>query len=58
MLLLLISEKIIIVKITKERKELEKDLIFYLRHLKKMPIESRPKFEIIIQKIIEKLKEL
>ena len=32
--------------------------MFYLRHLKKMPIESHEKFEQIIQVIVEKLKEL
>ena len=58
MLLSLNSQKIRDMKITKERKELEKDLIFYLRHLKIMPIESREKFELIIQKIVEKLKEM
>lgn len=58
MLLSLKSQKIRDMKITKERKQLEKDLIFYLRHLKKMPAESREKFEIEIQRIVEKLKEL
>lgn len=45
-------------KISKERKELEKDLIFYLRHFKKIAPDSREKFEIIIQIIIEKLKDI
>ncbi len=58
MLLSLKSQKIRDMKITKERKELEKDLIFYLRHLKIMPIESREKFELIIETLIEKLKKM
>lgn len=45
-------------KITKERRELEKDLIFYLRHLKKIAPDSREKIEFIIETIIEKLKKM
>lgn len=45
-------------KISKKRKELEKDLIFYLRYIKKIAPDSREKFDLIIQKIVEKLKEM
>jgi hypothetical protein len=45
-------------KISKERRELEKDLIFYLRYIKNIATDSRAKFEIIIQNIVEKLKEM
>jgi len=58
MLLSLKSQKIRDMKISKERKELEKDLIFYLRYIKKIAPDSREKFDLIIQKIVEKLKEM
>jgi len=45
-------------KISKERKELEKDLIFYLRYIKNIAPDSREKFDLIIQILVEKLKEM
>lgn len=45
-------------KISKERKELEKDLILQLRYIKNIAPDSREKFDLIIQKNVEKLKEL
>jgi hypothetical protein len=44
-------------KISKERKDLEKDLIFYLRYIKAISPNSREKFDLIIQEIVEKLKK-
>jgi hypothetical protein len=44
-------------KISKERKDLEKDLIFYLRYIKAISPDSREKFDLIIQEIVEKLKK-
>ena len=45
-------------KISKERKDLEKDLIFYLRYIKAISPDSREKFDLIIQEIVEKLKKM
>ena len=45
-------------KISKERKDLEKDLIFYLRYIKSISPESREKFDLIIKEIVEKLKKM
>jgi hypothetical protein len=44
-------------KISKERKDLEKDLIFYLRYIKAISPDSREKFDLIIQEIVEKFKK-
>lgn len=44
-------------KSTKKRRELEKDLLFYLRYYKKIAPDSRKKFDRIIEEIVEILKE-
>lgn len=44
-------------RVGKKRRELEKDLLFYLRYYKKIAPDSRKKFDAVIQELIEKLKE-
>lgn len=43
--------------VTKKRRELEKDLLFYLRHYKKIVPDSRRIFDKIIEDLVELLKE-
>jgi hypothetical protein len=40
------------------KKQLERDLLFYLRYYKKVSIKMQAEFDYEIQQIIEKLKEL
>jgi hypothetical protein len=47
-----------LLKISKERRALENDLIFYLRYFKIIAPDSRAKFEQIIQEIVDKLKDI
>lgn len=42
---------------TKKRRELEKDLLFYLRYYKKIAPDSRKAFDRIIEELVEILKE-
>lgn len=44
-------------KINKKRRELEKDLLFYLRYYKKISPDFRKNFDKIIEDLIELLKE-
>ncbi|SMD46413.1 hypothetical protein SAMN00777080_5103 [Aquiflexum balticum DSM 16537] len=44
-------------KVTKKRRELEKDLLFYLRYYKKIAPDSRKTFNKIIEDLVELLKE-
>ena len=45
-------------KISKERKEAESSLLFYLRYWKKFQPQSREKFQYEIDRLIENLKEM
>ena len=45
-------------KISKERRDAEKSLLFYLRYWKKFQPQSKSKFQYEIEKLIENLKEM
>jgi len=45
-------------KISKERKDAEQSLLFYLRYWQKFQPQSREKFQYEIDKLIENLKEM
>lgn len=45
-------------KISKERKEAEQSLLFYLRYWQKLQPQSREKFQYEIERLIENLKAM
>jgi hypothetical protein len=45
-------------KVLSPKKQLEKDLLFYLEYYKKVTPNLQADFDYLIQQIIEKLKEL
>lgn len=53
-----IKEKFMKKRKSKKRKEAEKDLLFYLEFWKHFAPDSRDKFQIEIDRLIEELKEM
>ena len=44
-------------RVSKKRRQLEQDLLFYLRYYKKIVPDSRHKFDLLIEELVEKLKQ-